>query len=39
MMSALTEAQTWDEMVAAVALIGNHSFKRLNMNPLKKVFG
>ncbi len=36
MMSALTEAQTWDEMVAAVALIGNHSFKRLNMNPLKK---
>lgn len=36
MMTALTEAQTWDEMVAAVALIGNHSFKRLNMNPLKK---
>lgn len=35
-MTALGDAESWDDMVAAVALIGNHSFKRLNMNPLKK---
>lgn len=35
-MAALSDAKTWDDMVAAVALIGNHEFKRLNMNPAKK---